>query len=124
MAVLAYRNCAAKIWKFSRISEKSATSAKDMKNPRRRIKLVNYLLQIGFSSALPSSSISASSFDLKNYTRHAKSFRRCGAEASRVAPDREGSPSWFHNFLSEAFSQLDYVVNACVFLRKRFLLSR
>ena len=60
--------CAAKIRKFSRISEKSAASANDLKNPRRRIALVNDLLQIGFSPALPSSSISASSFDLNNYT--------------------------------------------------------
>jgi hypothetical protein len=35
---------------------------------RRRIVLVNDLLQIGFSPALPSPSISASSFDLKNYS--------------------------------------------------------
>jgi len=55
--------CAAKIRKFSRISEKSAASAKYLKNPQRRIVLVNDLLQIGFSPALPSSSISASSFD-------------------------------------------------------------
>jgi len=48
--------------------EKSAASAKDLKNPRRRIVLVNDLLQIGFSTAMPSSSISASSFDLNNYT--------------------------------------------------------
>jgi hypothetical protein len=40
-----------------------------MKNSRRRIVLVNGLLQIGFSSALPSSSISASSFDLNNYNQ-------------------------------------------------------
>src|SRR5262245_1105299 len=59
--------CAAKIRKFSRIYEKSAASAKDLKNPQRRIVLVNDLLQIVFSSALPSSSISASSFDLNNY---------------------------------------------------------
>jgi hypothetical protein len=31
------------------------------------IKLVNDLLQTGYSPALPSSSISASSFDLNNY---------------------------------------------------------
>ncbi|HKC88254.1 MAG TPA: hypothetical protein VKG02_19870 [Blastocatellia bacterium] len=43
--------CAAKIWKFSGITEKSAASAKDLKNPRRRILLVNDLLQIGFSPA-------------------------------------------------------------------------
>src|SRR5262245_22430482 len=60
--------CAAKIRKFSRISEKSWTSAKYLKNPRRRIVMVNDLLQIGYSTALPSSSISASSFELKNYT--------------------------------------------------------
>src|SRR5262245_6221925 len=60
--------CAAKIQKFSRMSEKSAASANDLKNPRYRIVLVNDLLQIGFSSALPSSSISASSFDLNNYS--------------------------------------------------------
>jgi hypothetical protein len=66
--------CAAKIRKFSRISEKSAASAKYPKNPRRRIVLVNDLLQIGFSPALPSSSISASSFDLKNYTGKPVSF--------------------------------------------------
>jgi hypothetical protein len=41
--------CAAKIRKISRISEKSEASAKDLKNPRRRIVLVNDLLQIGFS---------------------------------------------------------------------------
>jgi hypothetical protein len=41
--------CAAKIRIFSRISEKSAASAKYLKNPRRRIVLVNVLLQIGFS---------------------------------------------------------------------------
>jgi Tn3 transposase DDE domain-containing protein len=42
--------CAAKIRRiFSRISEKSAASAKYLKNPRRRIVLVNVLLQIGFS---------------------------------------------------------------------------
>src|SRR5262245_31257801 len=35
-----------------------------------RIVLVNNLLKIGFSPALPSSSISASSFDLNNYTLH------------------------------------------------------
>jgi len=50
------------------MSEKSAASAKYLKNPRRRIVLVNDLLQIGFSPALPSSSISDSSFDLNNYT--------------------------------------------------------
>jgi hypothetical protein len=61
--------CAAKIRKFSRISEKSAASAKDLKNPRRRILLVNDLLQIDYFPALPSSSISASSFDLNNYSR-------------------------------------------------------
>src|SRR5215831_20216113 len=60
--------CVAKIRKFSRISEKSAASAKDLENPRYRIVLVNDLLQIGFSPALPSSSISASSVDLNNYT--------------------------------------------------------
>jgi len=65
--------CAAKIRKFSRISEKSAASAKDLKNPRYRIVLVNDLLQIGFSPALPSSSISASSFDLNNYSAYAES---------------------------------------------------
>jgi hypothetical protein len=59
--------CATKIRKFSRISEKSAASAKYLKNPRYRIVLINDLLQIGFSPALPSSSISASSFDLNNY---------------------------------------------------------
>src|SRR5262245_25720379 len=59
--------CAAKIQKFSRISEKPAASAKDLKNPRRRIVLVNDLLQIGFSLPLSSSSINASSFDLNNY---------------------------------------------------------
>jgi hypothetical protein len=53
--------------KFGRISEKSAASAKYLKNPRRRIVLVNDLLQIDYFPAMPSSSISASSFDLKNY---------------------------------------------------------
>jgi hypothetical protein len=60
--------CAAKIREFGRRYEKSAASAKDLKNPRYRIVLVNDLLQIGFSPALPSSSISASAFDLNNYT--------------------------------------------------------
>jgi hypothetical protein len=50
------------------ISEKSAASAKYLKNPRYRIVLVNDLLQIGFSPALLSSSISGSSFDLNNYS--------------------------------------------------------
>ena len=61
--------CAAKIRKFSRIPEKSAASANDLKNPRRRIVLVNDVLQIVFSLALPSSSTNASSFDLNNHTR-------------------------------------------------------
>jgi hypothetical protein len=60
--------CAAIIRKFSRISEKSAASAKHLKNPRYRIVLVAHLLQIAFSPALSSSSINASSFDLNNYT--------------------------------------------------------
>jgi len=60
--------CAAKIREFGRRSEKSAASAKYLKNPRRRFVLVNHLLQIGFSPALPSSSISASSFDMNTYT--------------------------------------------------------
>src|SRR5262249_16180544 len=87
--------CAAKIRKFSRISEKSAASAKDLKNPRYRIVLVNDLLQIGFSPALPSSSISASSFDLNNYIegagmilwprfRRSQIDRRSPATMSRV----------------------------------------
>jgi hypothetical protein len=70
-----------KIRKFSRISKKSAASAKDLKNPRRRILLVNDLLQIGFSTALPSSSISASSFDLNNYK--VTMTHRLGHAASR-----------------------------------------
>jgi signal transduction histidine kinase len=57
------------IRKFSRISEKSAASAKDLKNPLRRIKLVNDLLQTGYSPALPNSSVNALSFDLNNYIR-------------------------------------------------------
>jgi hypothetical protein len=67
--------CAAKIRKFSRASEKSAASAKDQKNRRRRIVLVNDLLQIAFSPALPSSSISVSSFDLNNYIGEAIPLR-------------------------------------------------
>src|SRR5262249_43608653 len=60
----------------SRISEKSAASANDLKNPRYRIVLVNDLLQIGFSPALPSSPISASSFDQNNYNRSAPQSQR------------------------------------------------
>jgi hypothetical protein len=55
------------IRKFSGVSEKSAASAKDLKNPRGRIELVNDLLQIGYFPALLNSSISAPSFDLNNY---------------------------------------------------------
>jgi hypothetical protein len=68
MANLAHRNLCGKNTKIRRISEKSAASAKDLKNPRYRTVLVNDLLQISFSPALLSSSISASSFDLNNYT--------------------------------------------------------
>jgi IS6 family transposase len=53
---------------IGRISEKSAASANDLKNPRYRIVLVAHLLQIAFSPALSSSSINASSFDQNNYT--------------------------------------------------------
>jgi hypothetical protein len=53
---------------IGRISEKSAASANDLKNPRYRIVPVAHLLQIAFSPALLSSSINASSLDLNNYT--------------------------------------------------------
>jgi hypothetical protein len=75
MASLAHRNLCGKNTEFSSISEKSAASANDLKNPRYRIMLVNDLLQIGFSPALPSSSISASSFDLKNYRSRMSQLR-------------------------------------------------
>ena len=42
-------------------------SAKDLKNPLRRIKLVNDFLQTGYSPALPNSLINALSFYLNNY---------------------------------------------------------
>src|SRR5262249_42078471 len=63
----------------SRISEKSAASAKDLKNPQRRIVLVNDLLQIGFSPALLSSSqgsqVRAHS-QLANLPAHLLSYHR------------------------------------------------
>jgi len=56
-----------KIRKFSRRSEKSAALAKDLKNPRRYIKVVNDSLQVFYSSAWPGLPIGTSAFDMKNY---------------------------------------------------------